>query len=304
MSRKVIITGASGLLGRALVAEFSKESWDVLGLAFSRAKGDLRKVDLNDKEEVKKIFTEFEPAVIVHSAAQRSPDKVEKEFEASHKLNVQCSRTLAELAAEVNAAFIFISTDYVFDGTNPPYKETDEPNPLNQYGKTKAEAEKSVTEVNPDSCILRIPVLYGDEEYLGESAISSLLNYLLNPSVPAKISDYEVRFPSHTEDIAAVCSLLADKKLQDSTVNGVHHWCGSEPFTKYTMTKVMAEVFALPMKHLSPDSEPSSGAPRPKNTQLCRGRLGSLGIGLHTPFRAGVRKSFSKFVPHAEQNTG
>lgn len=294
MIHKVLITGASGLLGRALLLEFANKSWEVCGLAFSRAKDSLIKVDLNNIEKVMKVIEDFKPDIIVHSAAERSPDRVEKEREASQRLNVTCSKNLAEIAAIMNIAFIYISTDYVFDGSNPPYAETDEPNPLNQYGFLKLEGEKAVIQSNPDACILRIPVLYGDEEYIGESAISCLIKNLQLQS-HVKISNFEIRFPSHVDDIAAVCHQLAERKLKDPTINSIFHWCGSEPLTKYEMTKIMAEVFCIPHSHISPDNEPSSGAPRPKNTQLSCERLIALDIGKHTPFREGILRSFKNF---------
>jgi len=146
---KVIITGASGLLGRAIYAEFCKHSWDVLGFAFSRAKDKLVKIDLHDVNAVQEAIKHFKPDIIIHCAAERSPDKVEKDYETSRILNVDCSKNLAKLAGEVNAVFLYISTDYVFDGTNPPYKESDTPNPLNQYGISKYEGEKEVMKINP-----------------------------------------------------------------------------------------------------------------------------------------------------------
>ncbi|KFM82119.1 hypothetical protein X975_15250, partial [Stegodyphus mimosarum] len=273
---KALITGASGLLGRAIVNEFLNNSWEVLGLAFSRARDKLIKVDLNNMDEVKEIIQKFKPTVIIHCAAQRSVEKVEKDYEESKRLNVACSKNLADLAKMENAVFLYISTDYVFDGKHPPYKENDEPNPLNQYGKTKLEGEKKVMNVNPDSCILRIPVLYGDEEYIGESAISSLIKNL-KQQVPTKLSNAEIRFPSHTNDIASIIFQLIQCKLKDTSLNSVFHWCGLEPFTKYEMAKIIAEEFSISFSHIIPDETPSS-APRPKNVQLSCDRLKKIGI--------------------------
>ncbi|XP_035220405.1 methionine adenosyltransferase 2 subunit beta-like, partial [Stegodyphus dumicola] len=98
---KVLITGASGLLGRAIVNEFLNNSWEVLGLAFSRARDKLIKVDLNNLDEVKEIIQKFKPTVIIHCAAQRSVEKVEKDYEESKRLNVACSKNLADLASNV-----------------------------------------------------------------------------------------------------------------------------------------------------------------------------------------------------------
>lgn len=294
--KSVLITGASGLLGRSLVRAFdAASSWTVVGLAHSRVSGQLVKADLTDVQDTARIVQKYKPNVIVHSAAQRFPDKVESDYAASYELNVTASKNLAALADAEGAAFIFISTDYVFDGRSPPYQEGDEPNPLNKYGKTKAEAEKAVLAAKPDAIILRIPVLYGGEEYDAESAVSVLLQLFKDPTKKARVSDYEIRYPSHTQDIASIVVQLSERRLLDSGVAGVFHWCGLEPLTKFQMVLTMAEVLNLGHDHLSPDRDPSQGAPRPHDCRLECGRLRDLGIGQHTRFSEGV-KSFARFL--------
>ncbi|GFR13950.1 methionine adenosyltransferase 2 subunit beta, partial [Trichonephila clavata] len=209
----VLVTGASGLLGRAVSAEFNQNSWKVLGIALTRATDDLVKLDLTDTEAVRNVITDYKPHVIIHCAAERSPDKVERDYIAAKKLNVSVSRNLAQFAYEIKAVFVYISTDYVFNGETPPYSEDAVPSPINAYGATKLEGEKNVLEVNPDSCILRVPVLYGIEEYIGESAISSLITLLLQKE-PVRVSNFERRYPSHTSDVAAIVFQLVEKKLE------------------------------------------------------------------------------------------
>ncbi|KAL3215884.1 hypothetical protein MRX96_033357 [Rhipicephalus microplus] len=231
-------------------------------------RGDLLNVDLTDRQQTEKIVKERKPNVIVHSAAQRFPDKVEKDYDASYALNVTASKDLAVVADSVGAVFIFISTDYVFDGRNPPYSEDAKPNPLNKYGTTKAEAEKA------DSIVLRVPVLYGGEEYASESAVSVLCQLLNDRSKHVKASDFEIRYPSHTEDIAYIVVQLAERRLQERSVSGVYQWCGLEPLTK------------------------------PRDCRLEHTRLEKLGIARHTPFAEGVA-GFAKFlqpVSAAEQH--
>ena len=174
MNKRVLITGASGLLGRAIVKEFtqSENGWEVLGLAYSRAKGALRKVDLKSKDEVDSVVEEFKPSIVIHSAAERRPDVVEKKEEETKMLNVDATRTIAEASAKANAFFLYISTDYVFDGTNPPYKPTDKPNPLNKYGQSKLDGENVTLEFLPRSGVLRVPILYGPVEHIHESAVT------------------------------------------------------------------------------------------------------------------------------------
>ncbi|XP_054929584.1 methionine adenosyltransferase 2 subunit beta-like isoform X2 [Dermacentor andersoni] len=300
--KTVLITGASGLLGRPLVRAFQAASWSVTGLAHSRASGELLSVDLTDAKLTEKIVTEKRPNVIVHSAAQRFPDKVEKDYDGSYALNVTASKNLAALADAVGAAFIFISTDYVFDGRDPPYSESAKPNPLNKYGKTKAEAERAVLSAKPDAVVLRVPVLYGGEEYVAESSVSVLCELLNDRSKHVKASDYEIRYPSHTEDIAFIVVQLAERGRKDRSVSGVYQWCGLEPLTKYAMVRAIGQAHGLSTDHVSPDAEPSSGAPRPRDCRLEHSRLQQLGIARHTPFAQGVA-GFAKFLrPAAGQH--
>ena len=188
--RRVLITGASGLLGRSIFKTFSgSDQWEVLGLAHSRASGALRKVNLLDFDEAKRVVEEFRPDVLIHSAAERRPDVVENDQETSTKMNVGVSEILASAVNELNKDLpkaehymLYISTDYVFDGKSPPYKPTDKPNPLNKYGKAKLQGEQVVLSCLPAAGILRVPILYGCVEYLQESAvtgknINSLINY-------------------------------------------------------------------------------------------------------------------------------
>nr|XP_054759884.1 methionine adenosyltransferase 2 subunit beta-like [Lytechinus pictus] len=152
---KILITGASGLLGRSLMSELERDtSFDVLGLAFSRPKGTLRKVDIRDEDGVRKIMQEFQPDAVIHAAAQRRPDIVERDEEAARTINCSAKEIIATLSAEIGAFLIFISTTYVFDGTNPPYKPSDRTNPVNRYGRQKLEDKISQTH-NPSESLFK-----------------------------------------------------------------------------------------------------------------------------------------------------
>ncbi|KAK3724925.1 hypothetical protein QZH41_005693 [Actinostola sp. cb2023] len=195
-SRRVLITGASGLLGRALMKAFSSSlNWQVLGLAHTRVSGNLQKVNLLDFEETRRIVEEFKPHLLVHSAAERRPDIVEKNPDATQNLNVGTTEFLAKLVEDFNKGLkspshfmLYISTDYVFDGTSAvPYKPDDPPHPINKYGQSKLEGEQAVERYHPNGLILRVPVLYGDVEHLGESSVSdgqeSFIRMFVSPNL-------------------------------------------------------------------------------------------------------------------------
>ncbi|GAA5897608.1 hypothetical protein JCM6882_003531, partial [Rhodosporidiobolus microsporus] len=164
---KVLVTGASGLLGRAVLAAFKAGGHEVRGTAFSRAGGDLVKLDLQDEKAVRAFFGEFEPEVVVHCAAERRPDAVEQNPEGAHHLNVLVPSLLSTLSISSPKPFflIYISTDYVFPGNAPQpdgYEPLDDPSPTNAYGESKLRGEDRVLVGFKDGgkgCVLRVPVL-------------------------------------------------------------------------------------------------------------------------------------------------
>ncbi|KAI8140380.1 RmlD-like substrate binding domain-containing protein [Fennellomyces sp. T-0311] len=280
---KIIVTGASGLLGRAVVQQFKQAGHEVVGTALSRAdKAGLVKLDLTDNQAVEAFIKEQKPNVVVHCAAERRPDVAEKDHEGTLKLNVQVPRTLATLCKAENAMLVYISTDYVFDGTSPPYQVDDKPNPLNFYGKSKLGGEEAVREVDPQAVILRVPVLYGETEYNGESAVNILLDALKDQSNTTDMDNVGLRYPTNVKDIARVINDMAVKRVEqgDSKISGTFHFSGEELYTKYTMCEVFAKILNVPIGHLRPQNEISSSAAtsRPKDAHLSNARLTEVGI--------------------------
>lgn len=159
---KVLVTGASGLLGRAVYAHFaSRKDVTVIGVANSRASEPLQQLDLLDTEAVLNKVREASPDIIIHTAAERRPDVVEREPQRCQELNVDVPGRLARMASEIGVRIINISTDYVFDGSKPPYTVDSEPNPLNAYGTSKLLGERAVSENGEQgkATSLRVPVL-------------------------------------------------------------------------------------------------------------------------------------------------
>lgn len=295
MSRRVLVTGASGLLGRALVKEFNSRGWNTLGLAYSRVGKGLRKVDLCRRDEVEAILSEFDPAVVVHAAAERRPDVVEKNTEATRALNVTATDTLADLCSGRGAFLIYFSTDYVFDGRSPPYSPDAQPCPLNKYGVSKLDGESAVLQGNRCAAVLRIPVLYGPVESLEESAVTIIFK-VVKTGAPAKLSDYERRYPTHVDDVANVCSQLASLSLTNQqSCRGIWHVSSKDCLTKYQMGVAMAEAFGMSCSHLIPVREPSGGAPRPYDCQLDCSTTNKHFSMEPTPFRAAIKYVLEPF---------
>src|SRR5258707_9472246 len=131
----VLITGASGMLGRDLMRRFADVG--AVGTALSRTGAGLTRLDLTDHAATAALVRELRPKVIVHAAAERRPDVSEKDHAATRALNVDATANLGKAARHAGAYVLGISTDYVFDGSKAPYREEDAPHPLNYYGQTK-----------------------------------------------------------------------------------------------------------------------------------------------------------------------
>ncbi|KAM9312561.1 methionine adenosyltransferase 2 subunit beta [Gastrophryne carolinensis] len=297
-NRRALITGATGLLGRAVYREFKDNSWHVLGCGYRRARHRFEYLNLLDTSAVKAMIQEFKPHVIVHCAAERRPDIVENHPDTATILNVEASANLAKEAAAAGAFLVYISSDYVFDGSHPPYREESVPNPLNLYGKTKLDGERVVLQNNEGAAVLRVPVLYGDVEKLEESAVTMLFDKVQFSNKSANMDHWQQRFPTYVKDVASVCFQLTEKKMQDPVqIKGIYHWSGNEQMTKYEMACAMADAFNLPSSHLRPiTDEPVGATPRPWNPKLDCSKLEGLGIGQRTPFRIAIKESIWPFL--------
>ncbi|KAG9104408.1 hypothetical protein FRC06_002643 [Ceratobasidium sp. 370] len=165
MTTKVLITGASGVLGSAVYNAFQAASdrFEVKGTAHTRPSGNIEAIDLCDKDAVSNLVQKFKPGWVIHCAAERRPDVAAKNPQAARELNGIVPATFAQLSVDYGFTLIYISTDYVFDGTSPPYAVNAKPNPLNLYGETKLAGEIAILsgyDGKPGQrVVLRVPVL-------------------------------------------------------------------------------------------------------------------------------------------------
>ncbi|KAL4071413.1 hypothetical protein V8B97DRAFT_1963269 [Scleroderma yunnanense] len=279
MSKRILVTGASGVLGSAVLSAFRTAGHTVLGLAHSRATGDLKKVDLTDVKQTGRLLKEFKPDWVIHCAAERRPDVAEKDPVATTRLNAGVPRQLAQLSREIGFVLVYISTDYVFDGTSPPYHPSSEPNPLQLYGRTKRHGEVAVlAEDGAKVVILRVPVLYGPAPKNSDSAVNILLDIVEDQSGKQyKMDHYATRYPTNVLDIA---SFLVRLSGLDKPAPRIIHYSGQEPFTKYEMCLIFAKILDVPHEHITPDSSPPTTGvtTRPQNCHLSTRETENLGI--------------------------
>ncbi|KAJ3104788.1 hypothetical protein HDU97_008856 [Phlyctochytrium planicorne] len=282
MSRpKIVVTGASGghhsLLGRAVVQVLKEKAgqFEVIGTAFSRATETLLKLDLTDYVAIDAFMDLHKPVAVIHCAAERRPDVAERDRDGVRRLNVESTKRIA-LAAKRNASwFLYISTDYVFDGTSPPYEVDAKPNPLNFYGETKHDGELATKEVYPEAAILRVPVLYGDVTDPTESAVNILIPLVQDSSKKVVMDDFQSRFPTNVVDVGKIIRALIERVISGRKISGVFHFSASEQMTKYGMCAIFAEILGVSIAHIEAQRDPpkDSLANRPVNAQLSTRRL-------------------------------
>lgn len=273
--KKVLVTGATGLLGCSLFRVFTEQGFNVFGTGFSRAKGPIIQLDLTDNVAVTELLNSTSPDIIIHAAAERKPDVCENNQAHTKTLNLAVTEHLAKEAKRINARLFFISTDYVFDGKEPPYLENAKTHPLNFYGETKEFGEHIVLSTSKSHTVIRVPVLYGDVESLDESAITTIAQQVNDKPISAH-DNWAIRFPTHVDDIAY--TLIDLVKQPSENTSGIFHLSDQKAYTKYEIAQLAAEILNLDTNGISPINEPSQIANRPYDCALKDTRLSALNI--------------------------
>ena len=279
-----LILGASGFLGEALMARVGRPGDRLVGTGRDHLSGPLRPLELRDPAAVLALLKDVNPDLVYLTAAYRDPDFCEDYPEETRRLNVEPVRLLVgQLPAR--AQLVFFSTDYVFEGQNPPYREESPCHPVNEYGRSKMEAEQAAL-ARPDSLVVRIPVLVGAEPaYRGASGFIHQMARDLAAGQPTDVDYVLVRVPTWTHDIAAAVRFLCDRKAA-----GIFHVSSARGKTRYGWTVELAGLLNLPHEHLRPSRQIiARKATRPVNAQLATDKLRALGFDQFTDFRDVMR---------------
>lgn len=298
----ILVTGASGLLGRPLMRACSAAGWRVTGAAFRRCGPGVERVDLSQPGLIPAFLDRLAPSVIIHAAAERRPDVSEKDPDGTLRLNVGATGAVARWAAAHRAYMVYVSSDYVFDGTRPPYAPEAPTRAINAYGQSKLDGELAVQAAGREHAILRVPLLYGEVEALEESSVTVLAKQMLEarPGERLTMESWATRYPTYTGDVAATLQQIVERRLSHPDFRGVFHWSGSEPMTKYDIACAFAPVLRFDPARLVPDASPPAGAPRPKDCHLDSSALERLGIGRRTRFASTLE---GILLPHMRGGT-
>ncbi len=257
---KVLITGASGLLGRRLFEIISKTE-ETVGVHIGERVENMHFLDISDKNSVESFFQEIKPDVIIHAAALVDVDYCEDHKEETRKVNVEGTKNIVDICKKYRCKMVYLSSDFVFDGETGPYNENSETKPVNYYGETKLEGERIVKENLENYIIIRPAVLYGEDEGCKDSFISKVLRKLIN-NEKVFADNRIIKYPTLTDDVGR-----AIKKLIEIDVRGIYNVAGEEAITKYAWAVKIAKAYGFPVENVIPDS-PLYKAKRPSNVKL------------------------------------
>jgi dTDP-4-dehydrorhamnose reductase len=267
--RTVCVTGGNGLLGTKLT--------ELAGLSLRVVSSDLQdgpsveppnltyvRADITDPAQVDSLLRRSKPEAVFHTAAFTDVDGCETRRDAAWSVNVTGTENLATACRRYGARLIHLSTDYVFDGMAGPYSETDAPNPVSHYGRTKLESERVVRSLLPDALIARTMVLYG----FAAGARSNFVTWLvaaLKRRAPVRIVTDQFGNPTLADDLARALLLLFERRA-----SGIIHAAGREWLNRFDFALKTAEVFGLDASLISPTTsdEFKQPAPRPLRSGL------------------------------------
>jgi dTDP-4-dehydrorhamnose reductase len=264
---RTLILGASGLIGGNLhQLLLEKSDWPVVGTHFSyQAKDTLffNTLDLRDPNNLD--VPSFKPEVVVHCGALTHVDYCEENPEESYTKTVQSTRNALKLAESYNSDFIYISTDYVFDGKAGPYTENEAINPVSVYGRHKLEAERAVLNSGVNFLICRVTNVYGKEER-GKNFIARLIESARSgEKMEFTFPIDQFATPINAMDVArALVQLMTDGK------RGIYHLASTDFLNRYQLAMRVLKHFPNHKITINPilTSEMNQAAERPLNGGL------------------------------------
>ncbi len=278
---RVLITGASGLLGSNLVLAAADAGHQAFATSLTRPlqlpNVGWRAADLTGPEESAALMNAVEPDWVIHCAAATDVDQCEADQAWAFALNRGMARNVAEAARDVGATHIHISTDAVFDGGPGPHAETDKATPINTYGLSKLEGEQAVVDANPQAAIVRTN-FYGWSPPGRSSLAEWFLDHLRRGKPMPGFADIQIN-PLLANQLAVLLLTVLEAGL-----SGIYHIASRDTITKYELGVRIAQVFELDADLVHPIESEDAGlqAARPKDLSLQTGKI-ERDLGVRMP---------------------
>lgn len=259
--KKILVTGAKGMLGHDLCPTLEDAG-------FETVETDVDNLDITDLKQVEKVLNAESPDAVVHCAAYTNVNKAEEEKDLAIKINGEGTENLAKVCAKLDIPIVYISTDYVFDGTKKEaYLPYDKTNPINAYGLSKLKGEEAVQKHCTKYYITRTSWLYGLH---GKNFVETMISLADKPEL--KVVDDQVGCPTWTQELSNGITTL----LSEEAPYGIYHVCGTGHTSWYGFAKEIFELAGLNV-NLAPckSDEFPSPAKRPANSimyndNICR----------------------------------
>lgn len=264
---RLLITGASGLFGSKLAEMGIHRNFEVYS-GYNQKKpafGTPIHLDILNENQVKEVFKQLNPTVVVHAASLTNVDKCETNKTLAWKTNVEGTKHIAIASKASHAFLIHISTDYIFNGDKGQYTETDNPDPINYYGFTKLKAEEIVKDLINDYCIARTSVIYGSTPAGGKVNFALWLLAQLRKKKQVKIVTDQWNSPTLNTNLAAMTLEIVERKL-----TGIFNLSGATRISEYDFANILAQDFNLNEDLIIPSTttELSWIAKRPRDSSL------------------------------------
>jgi dTDP-4-dehydrorhamnose reductase len=270
MKRSVLITGSNGFIGQKLLDQVLQDKSLEL-IALSKGPNRYPKAsdfvyvqgDVCDAKQMRALVERYRPDVIIHTVAMANVETCEEHVQACAQVNVEPVRALIALAQEFGIHLIHLSTDFVFDGENGPYQEDDPINPLNEYGRSKAEAERLLQESAIPWTIVRTILVYGTPHDPNRSNLILWVKRSLEAGKEINVVTDHYRMPTLVEDLAGAILKMIEKKA-----TGIFHISGQDGYSIHELAKEVAGFWRLDASLIKPVVAASipSGVPRPSHT--------------------------------------
>lgn len=230
----VLVTGANGQLGQAIQSISDKHP--KIDFKFCTS-SDL---DITSKENCELVFTKFKPNYCINAAAYTAVDKAESEPDKAQLINIIGAKNLAEVCKEFSATLLHVSTDFVFDGSKTtPYLETDIPNPIGVYGKTKLDGEKAIQETFDNYFIIRTSWVYSQ---FGNNFMKTMLRLASERDSLSVVSD-QIGTPTNAVDLSkALIEIIKYCHIEPVEVFGIYNFSNEGQCSWYDFAKKIFEV--------------------------------------------------------------
>lgn len=268
---KILLTGASGLVGSAFARLAARHGHEVIGISGRWSEtvpgtAGLLARDLTDETEAAALVRGIHPVAVVHAAAISEPAACEADPVRSEAVNVRFPAALAAAAARARVRLIHLSTEQVFDGEGGPYSPVSPVNPLNLYGRQKRAAEVAVLDADPAAAVVRLPLLFGNS-LTGRRSVHEKLFATWSEGRVATLFNDEVRQVCTADNVAEMLLALAARH----DLRGIFHWAGLRPVSRWEMGVALCRHFGVAEKWIRAESradQPGFTASRPRDLAL------------------------------------